>query len=492
MENPFAGLRPEMRSEHDEIRKGIFSRALRNMQFSPLAERREWCRAIRATYAATQAARQKRAAATSGTKSSDDGSGASGGTASPSASPEVGTKRTHDAAQLTDGPTSSGKSTGGVETAETPLATSTASPPTTQGLATDGDAGGDEEEEESEASVKECIAAYLRSLLDRVVGVSLENLNVPALRILCTMVGIHTEVRNKIGLYSTLASFYYTECEKLGKRVSKDTIFERQAAQEAAMLRRLPASTNANAASSSSATKRGGEKMSTPQQQQQQNKSTTEAKAASSRSASGKASPAAVVVSVTSHRRGENAVGGSQGKEKEKPSSRSTSTKAEQQQPAAAAAAAGLTHYLKYENATEAWEAEDAEGTKPQSSLHASHNHPNSAYGGGEEVDGEVVYEERVFARRGGASTASSSSSPHMTKYASSAGEDDGWSAPMVERKIASIVQLHDPVTVAIVVKKLAQLGYRAGNVEATVEQVLRRFHDRQLIFYDNGIAYLM
>jgi len=69
---------------------------------------------------------------------------------------------------------------------------------------------------------------------------------------------------------------------------------------------------------------------------------------------------------------------------------------------------------------------------------------------------------------------------------------DGAWTPEALERKIASIVQLYDPVTVAIVVKKLAQFGYRSDDAHDIVERVLRRFHDRQLIFYDNGIAYLM
>ncbi|CAD2217769.1 hypothetical protein AGDE_14692 [Angomonas deanei] len=72
------------------------------------------------------------------------------------------------------------------------------------------------------------------------------------------------------------------------------------------------------------------------------------------------------------------------------------------------------------------------------------------------------------------------------------AGEDDTWDEATLERRIASIVQLYDPVTVATVAKKLSGVGYSDPDMTGTVEAVLRKFQQRQLLFFDNGIAYLL
>ncbi|KPI83570.1 hypothetical protein ABL78_7393 [Leptomonas seymouri] len=479
MENPFAGLRPEMRSEHDEIRKGIFSRALRNMQSAPLNERREWCKAIRATYTAAQAAKQKRAAATASSSAAFIPPPSS----SLSSSSAVGMKRTHSEAEL------SALTSASSTTAAPPLTVGATSEQAQGGPSPKAAAGGDAVEvqereavEEGEAAVKECIAAYLRSLLDRVVGVSLENLNVPALRILCSMVGIKTEVRNKIALYSTLASFYYTECEKLGKRVSRDTIFERQVEQEAAMLRHV------SQASPSSSKKNGDKKASAHASVAGQDPISPSIVRSSSSGSANKPSPAAVVVSVTSKRAEDSTTV----KVKKAVSSATTaaSTLAKPRQSAKTTKAdegTDVQHYLKYESIGEEFEDEPAESSSVNACYQKQkYHHDNNAYHDGQE--GEVVYESRVFSRPGGSTVVSSA---HMAKYTSSTDEGE-WSMPMLERKVASIVQLHDPVTLAIVVRKLSQLGYHDPNAEDLVERILRRFHDRQLIYYDNGIAYLM
>lgn len=521
MENPFAGLRPEMRSEHDEIRKGIFSRVLLNMQVSPLEERREWCKAIRATHAAAQAPRQKRAAGASGAPAIAAASSSPPPPPSPSTTSSplsvVGTKRSHAEAEAEScvqpstsiavndlkeserAPESAGEETSApvLPTADATTAASAISPgplaATTAIHQVDGEVEGEEKEAESEASVNECIAAYLRSLIDRVVGLSLESLNVPALRILCLMVGISSEKRSKGVLYNNLSSFYYTNCAKLGKRVSRDTVFERHVEQDVAMLR------HATAASPSS--KRSTEKAA-PSATESGHASASTARSSGSAAQVNKGGPAAVVVSVTSKRDANaTAVKAEKG---EKAASPTTTTA-----PRAASAAkphkttqtrkkaedeedgvkAELSHYLKYEHATEEWE-DDVE-VAPRQGEHPLCSH-TSAYG--ELDEGEVVFQDRVFSRPGdgrATAAAAASASSHMAKYAASDSED-AWSVPMLERKVASIVQLHDPVTVSIVVKKLSQLGYHAPDAETVVQQMLRRFHERQLIFYDNGIAYLM
>lgn len=514
MENPFAGLRPEMRSEHDEIRKGIFSRALRNMQTSPLEERREWCRAIRATHTAAQAAKQKRAAAAAATQASASPAPPS---SSASLSPAVGTKRTHDETErLGTSATGEGaaakKAVKGEAGTHPPSSADPSPTASTTAAAAPGGGGGavdvekaeeNAEAEESEAAVKECIAAYLRSLLDRVVGVSLENLNVPALRILCMMVGIKTEVRNKIALYSTLASFYYTECEKLGKRVSRDTVYERQVEQEVAMLRHAAPSATASA------------KRSTDKKEVATPSANEKSSARADARGQGNAAPTAVVGSVTSKRAADATAVKPERKKKAaaNASVAAAPAKSHQTSQPAKTVGAGVVHCRKYDNLGDDEQAEEEERlSAPEEGSPASLDHArtndqksgrqsqpysavNHVYASNDDDgdEGEVVYEDRVFARPGNSGlSAATVNSMYMAKYASSSSaSEEGWTTAKLERKIASIVQADDPVTVAVIVKKLAQIGYRDANATHVVDQVLHRFQSRQLILYDNGIAYL-
>lgn len=110
-----------------------------------------------------------------------------------------------------------------------------------------------------------------------------------------------------------------------------------------------------------------------------------------------------------------------------------------------------------------------------------------------DEEEGDIVYPTHVFSRR--PQTSSYAGHPSATSQHMDAEDDEGdeeWTSAALERQVASIVQLYDPVTTAIVVKKLAQVGYRSASALDTVESILHRFHQRQLILYDNGIAYLM
>lgn len=564
MENPFDGLRPELRSEHDEIRKGIFSRALRNLQTAPLAERREWCRAIRATHTAAQAAKQRRsnvaASTTAATASANKLSLASApaipapADGVPSSSPAVGTKRTHadvesdtSATTVQTSPAAAGLSApvAPALTASTTAATTSAAPAPLSPLAAQAvkssavvevekeegvtaqhvGEGEEEGEEESEASMKECIAAFLRGLLDRVVGMSLENLNVPALRILCSMVGIKTEVKNKIALYSTLSSFYYTECEKLGKRVSRDTVFTRQVEQEVAMLKHVSSTTNTTSAAAPSrrgVDRKAGSTPTTTTTNEDISPTSTPSRSNNNNNnkavkglGNSKAMPAAVVVSVTAKRAVDTAAAAKADRKKaaENNVAAAPSAKSRPSSKSAKVEDAGVDHYLKYENVEEEL-GDDLMYAKPVSSAHSrldsttnnnsSNTYSSDAYrppavrGVAKEEslyeensdEGEVVYESRIFQKSNkGNSSAAKYAAPASS---SSAQDSEEWSMLMLERKVASIVQLHDPVTVAIVVKKLSQLGYREPRADEVVEQILRRFHDRQLIYYDTGIAYLM
>lgn len=84
----------------------------------------------------------------------------------------------------------------------------------------------------------------MRGLLDRVVGTSLNSLAVPALHVLCFMLDISTESHSKEVLYNKLANFFYTYCEKIGKRVSRSTFVLAQAAHDAQMMKSLNQKSN--------------------------------------------------------------------------------------------------------------------------------------------------------------------------------------------------------------------------------------------------------
>lgn len=492
MGNPFEDLRPALRSEEDEIRKGVFSQALRNLQQASLEERRRWCKAIREATTRGGAKTKKKATPAAAVAELSDNIGPSTAISSPpqptasnsaaSASPPtpyaltaahsteeadvtVGQKRARNEGEAspTGAPaTALGGPLDGAPLCCAPQASQTvpesatvgSQPSRTAALApADGEpsssaAVSDPAAEETEESVKECIAVYMRSLLDRVVGTGIDNLAVPALKVLCMMLGIHTEVSNKLGLYSILADFYFSKCVKLGKRVSRDTVFERHVEQEVSMLRRV-ASAASSAGRAEKVTAAAPEKA-----------AVTVAKSATT---------LADKVEKTEVKREQAVV-----RKKMFSAPLFNSSRAAKVVPQANPV---TEHYLKYEDYNDNTFEDDAAVAAPASDY---------AYGG------DVIYQQPVFAR----SSNKTASPSHMAKYeGSGAGgeeEDDSWSLPLLERKVASIVQMYDPVTVAIVVKKLSQMGYRDGGAESRVEQILRRFHERQLIFYDNGIAYLM
>ncbi|KAG5494275.1 hypothetical protein GH5_02285 [Leishmania sp. Ghana 2012 LV757] len=492
MDNPFEDLRPALRSEEDEIRKGVFSQALRNLQQATLDERRRWCKAIQEATARSGAKAKKKATPAAAVADLPDSTGPSAPISPPPKSTEG------NSAAFTSCPTSSavtaarftqkadvavGQKRARIESEASPTgapatplrdsaedASQPCAPqaPQTVPEATFADSqsslaatrtpthgesrlaatASHSAAEETEESVKEYIAAYMRSLLDRVVGTGIDNLAVPALKVLCMMLGIHTEVSNKLGLYSVLANFYFSKCAKLGKRVRRDTVFERRVEQEVSMLRRV-----ALASSSSGRTEK---KVAAAAPQRAAMTDVNSVAAHSDKAVKTKVKSGEVVVRMAmspaplpKHRRAAKA--------------------APQPDPA-------TEQYLKYENYNDDSFEDDAAVAAPASR---------------HKYDGDIIYQSPVFARQGNNTVSPS----HVAKYGgpgAGAKENESWTLSLLERKVASIVQLYDPVTVAIVVKKLSQMGYRDGGAESHVEQILRRFHERQLIFYDNGIAYLM
>ncbi|CUG89158.1 GPI-anchored surface protein, putative [Bodo saltans] len=79
------------------------------------------------------------------------------------------------------------------------------------------------------------VGSYMRQLLDRVVGLSLNVFSTAALSFLCVMLSITSKPpKGKDALYSLLANFHYQECEKIGKRQINNRTVLLHAQQDAA------------------------------------------------------------------------------------------------------------------------------------------------------------------------------------------------------------------------------------------------------------------
>lgn len=359
--NPFKDLHLVVRNEEDEIRKGVFSYVLRKLHGLSHEEKQRWCEAVRDST-------PKRTATGSGSD--------------PASLPLGIHKEKRLRGDDGEEPMASVPSTAVAPLLEAP-------PALTQWTA---------------GEANEYILAYMRTLLDRVIGGSLSNLSTPALRVLCVMAGIHTHSRSKDVLYNILASFYFTRCEKLGKRVSKSTLVEKEIRQTSEMLMALPSNRS---------------------------------KTASVRRVIATADPQAAVPRTV--------------EEKKRPVPAA-------KDPCAAPAAKKHT---------------TAAATAATTTVHSSEAEDSEVL--------DIAYAKGVFA-----------TATHARPLQSSSPSSDSWEPAELERKVASIVQLYDPVTATMVVKKLNQMGYRDDGAPAVVEAILRRFHQRQLIFFDSDIAYLL
>ncbi|EPY16969.1 hypothetical protein STCU_10882 [Strigomonas culicis] len=406
-DNPFEDLNPVYRSEEDDIRKGIFSTALRALATSPLEDRQRWCTAIRLTQLPP-----------SSTGSSSGGRRKKGG---PTTDADASTTDTLKRSRSPEAP-------------EAPAAPLTME-----------EAG-------------ECVGSFMRAMLDRVVGLSLENLSVPQLKVLCMMVGIpETPSRNKTVVYSLLATFYFTHCEKLGKRVSKSTIMEARVQQEMDMLLRNMKEEK------TPGVKAKVEKEEVPPPP----KKTVEVKKDKVKRSAPEALP------LTTEKK--------------------TRPKKEAPKLAAAKKPLHVSTALQHKG--------NFVSSLPTNIFGGGNSNSNNNFGlddddGSDDVPEEeevdealhVVHSANIFQKKSSHPSTSGSSGAQTVRSES----EDPWSPVMLEKRIASIVHLYDPVTTAIVVKKLAQAGYRADDAQRVVERTLQKFHDRQFIFYDNDIAYMM
>lgn len=426
--NPFERLQPPLRSEEDEIRKGIFGQALRLLHVATDEEKLRWRQAIMDAAAARQSG-QRGAKKKKKTEAGENDNAAvkrtRDGTDMKEEDKEIEKKREEGAQEeeKVEGP-----ETKTCVRSENDTIVANNDGPSHDAAATD-----------EPISDTEFIAAYLRTLLDKVVGLSLLELHVEALRVLCVMLGIPLpNNRNKIAHYSTLASFHYTHCEKLGKRVSSSHNLQAQLKRDEEMIRRI-----FSHGPTSPATPAPG-------------KNKTAVTGAPVRPSGTTA--AAATTTTTS------------GKSSDKNNSRQTNG----------------TRLVAIDSNVSSL-AGDSRERRHKSSAHGLSRPPNTSFvetdnntpDGGQEL--EIRHHNGVFVN------AAAAREPPPTHD-----EEEEWSMAQLEKKVASVVQLYDPVTSAIVVKKLAKMGYRAPCATETVEAILRSFHQRELVFYDNGIAYLL
>ncbi|KEG12112.1 hypothetical protein DQ04_01991010 [Trypanosoma grayi] len=433
--NPFERLRPTPRSEEDDIRKGIFGQALRLLYSAPDEEKLRWRHAIEATAALKSAPQRKKQQQqqTTTVEESNNNIDGSDGVAPPGVAASLKRPREEGSGETDQNQQRQG--TGCANDSVTAGTNSHSSDHT----AADTSA--------PRLSDTEFIAAYLRTLLDKVVGLSLLELHVDALRVLCVMLSIPLPTsRSKMTHYSTLASFYYTHCEKLGKRVSSSRHLEAQLKLDEPMLRKIYS------------------KASTPN-----------VSAASVRAKSGTAKPTTEVTSEaptkqlrtsTSSRTVLGAVDGNVAT-----SANATRVRRRNSEDGAEAATRTQTSPPK-ECAQATGESEEDDHEQEEHVLEVQHN-------------------GKVFATAAGTKQQQQQQQP-SSSLQEDEDEDDEWSMAQLEQKVASVVHLYDPVTSAVVVKKLAQMGYRSPRAAETVEAILRSFHQRQFVFYDNGIAYLL
>nr|CCC94194.1 conserved hypothetical protein [Trypanosoma congolense IL3000] len=203
--NPYVFL-PTSGSEEDNIRKGIFDRVLRILRASSAEEKAVWRRVIEETVAARKS----------------DGRGTTKKKQQEEQEQHPETEAINKVVAVTEindvqstsgspGPTKRPREEGEVGSAKG----------TDVGLSSADVVEGSRQPTEV-SSDAEYIAAYLRTLLDKVIGLSLQELNVGALGVLCVMLGMPLSGRKgKEAYYSKLASFYYNHCEMLGKRVKE-------------------------------------------------------------------------------------------------------------------------------------------------------------------------------------------------------------------------------------------------------------------------------
>ncbi|EKF32513.1 hypothetical protein MOQ_003634 [Trypanosoma cruzi marinkellei] len=454
-DNPFERLQPPLRSEEDEIRKGIFGQTLRLLHTATDEDKLRWRHAIEEAIAARQSISRmnKKTAVAEGVADATSLAGVAA----------VKRPRDDGKGEVEEGEAKEEKETGTMEK--------------------EGD--GDRDQRPVDAAVKdscgcrtgvedasmkdtEFIAAYLRTLLDKVVGLSLLELHVDALRVLCVILSIPLpKSRSKMTLYSTLASFHYTHCEKLGKRVSSSHNVQAQLKRDEQMIKKIfsPGSTSQTISGLG------------------RNRATGAKNTTTTTTASRPSSITKTVNSITLSNHSNSSCTDkhvSNGSAKHKKSTRAMLTAVD-------------NNVSPLDDTTRSRRRKSVSntGAKPKNKSPLEEDAKDTPAGVEGESELEVRHTGKVFAdapvfRQAIAVSRNNGEEEEEEE------EEEEWTMAQLEKKVASVVQLYDPVTSAVVVKKLAQMGYRKACAMENVEAILRGFHQRELVFYDNGIAYLL
>ncbi|KAH9578380.1 hypothetical protein LSM04_005544 [Trypanosoma melophagium] len=436
--NPFEQLRPSPRSEEDDIRKGIFGQALRLLHAASDEEKLRWRRAIEEATAPKQPA-----ASSSSSRRKKKEKEEKSETVSPIEPTTLAVKRTREEVEEEKKEREEENKNGDRTNEETEKENAKSDVPTSSNGCSETNVP---ESDVRQPSDLEFIAAYLRTLLEKVVGLSLQELNVDALRVLCVMLGIPLPAtKNKMIHYSILASFYYTHCEKLGKRVSSSHHLNAQLKRDEEMYRKIYTKEfPSNGGTSAGKTATSSTTITTE---------TTSTTKKSSRNSAGKNDMLRVVDGNVSP-----SVNTPRSQQK-----KSTAT----QPPSQSNNTPGKTK----------GSFTVADSVRQPGKLQKRQQEE-------EEYELEVRHNSAVFTQQ----TLQQADQSH--KYNNNM--DGEWSLAQLEQRVASVVHLYDPVTTAVVVKKLAQMGYRSADAAERVESILHSFHQRQFVFYDNGIAYLL
>ncbi|KAF8291597.1 hypothetical protein TcYC6_0125130 [Trypanosoma cruzi] len=441
-DNPFERLQPPLRSEEDEIRKGIFGQALRLLHTATDEDKLRWRHAIEEAIAARQSISRmnKKTAVSEGIAD---------------VTPLVGfaaVKRPRDdgKGEEEEKETWTEENGGGGDGDQRPVV-----------AAAKDSCGCRTGAEDTPMKDTEFIAAYLRTLLDKVVGLSLLELHVDALRVLCVILSIPLpKSRSKMTLYSTLASFHYTHCEKLGKRVSSSHNVQAQLRRDEQMIQKLfPAGSTSQTTSGMGRNRAAG--------------------ATTTTTASRPSGITKTVNSITLSKHSNSSC-------TDKNASNSSANHKNGTRSMLTAVDSNVSPLDDTPRSRRRKVVSDT-GAKPKNKSPLERDAKDTPAGVEGESELEVRHTGKVFADAPVFRQAMAVSRNNEEEE-----EEEEWTMAQLEKKVASVVQLYDPVTSAVVVKKLAQMGYRKACAMEKVEAILRSFHQRELVFYDNGIAYLL
>lgn len=460
--NPFAALRPALRNEEDDIRRGVFSHVLRNLATATPEQKVYWhtlneeiqrnvrnrapvCRTVEAAAVKEEKGVVDLLSTPAATTHEMEPSSSSG-VVSTTAFPEFGIKR-----ERGDGTKEGGD---GSPPHGAPEAQSSSLPctPHEAGLA---------------------MGAFLHAQVEKTVGTTLNSLSAGTLRVLCLILGIATKSRSKDALYNILASYHYTNCEKLGKRVSRTTFADEMVKQDCQSLHlflkhpvKVTGTTHKVDEFSPSAAP----------------KTETAAHATSTREEKLPLPPpttSPAPLSTTASGDIPIGVGTPQKAVAEKPTpSIKQHTPIVKVTRSAPSSPLPIDHYSKkitlrsqsheQKNITHAAERSDACDT---SGIEIAYPKP-------------VLHRSNAAERQGASSFASTS--------AGDAAKGTEWTPQELEKSIATIVRNFDPVTTTIVIKKLAKMGYNSPKAKQVVESCLHSFHQKKYIYFESGIAYCL